>query len=62
MIQASNLIFGYVSQHFSLYEELSVWENLKFYVGMYHVTDERPLFSLCDYFKSSIPKRVATSS
>jgi len=32
--------FGYVAQHFGQYEELSVWENLKFYASMYDVTDK----------------------
>ena len=38
--------FGYVAQHFGQYEELSVWENLKFYAQMYNVTDEIVLHSL----------------
>ncbi|MCW8855302.1 MAG: ABC transporter ATP-binding protein [Gammaproteobacteria bacterium] len=28
---------GYVAQHFGQYEELTVWENLKFYAQMYNV-------------------------
>lgn len=42
--------FGYVAQHFGQYEELSVWENLKFYAGMYGVTDEQHLLSLLDRY------------
>jgi ABC-2 type transport system ATP-binding protein len=38
--------FGYVAQYFGQYEELSVWENLKFYARMYDVTDEEWLLSL----------------
>jgi len=37
---------GYVAQHFGQYEELSVWENLKFYARMYDVSDEDRLLPL----------------
>ena len=38
--------FGYVAQHFGQYEELSVWENIKFYAQIYGVTDNKHLTSL----------------
>ena len=38
--------FGYVAQYFGQYEELSVWENLKFYAKMYGVKDEDRLQAL----------------
>ena len=42
--------FGYVAQHFGQYEELSVWENLKFYASMYDVTDKERLNYLLDRY------------
>jgi ABC-type multidrug transport system ATPase subunit len=42
--------FGYVAQYFGQYEELSVWENLKFYARMYAVTDEKWLLSLINRY------------
>ncbi|MCF6235431.1 MAG: ABC transporter ATP-binding protein [Gammaproteobacteria bacterium] len=49
-VEKAKTDFGYVSQHFSLYEELSVWENLKFYASMYRVTDEKKLLSLLERY------------
>jgi ABC-type multidrug transport system ATPase subunit len=50
---------GYVSQAFSLYGELSVIENLRFYAGLYGVEDENHfdnLLQICEIidFKNSI--------
>jgi ABC-type multidrug transport system ATPase subunit len=42
--------FGYVAQYFGQYEELSVWENLKFYARMYDVTDDKWLLFLMDRY------------
>ena len=38
--------FGYVAQHFGQYEELSTWENLKFYAQLYGVNDQQHLLGL----------------
>lgn len=38
--------FGYVAQYFGQYEELSVWENIKFYARMYNITDKTWLTTL----------------
>jgi len=52
--------FGYVAQHFGQYEELSVWENLKFYAQMYDVTDETVLYALLQrYALIAFKKRMA---
>ena len=48
--QEAKTDFGYVAQHFGQYEELSVWENLKFYASMYNVTDEEYLSSLLERY------------
>ena len=49
-VEQAKTDFGYVAQHFGQYEELSVWENLKFYASMYDVTDEQHLSSLLDRY------------
>ena len=49
-ISAAKSDFGYVAQHFGQYEELSVWENIKFYAQMYGVTDEHRLHELLERY------------
>lgn len=43
--------FGYVAQHFGQYEELSVWENLKFYAQLYNISDKIFLSGLLDHYE-----------
>lgn len=47
--QAKN-IFGYVSQSFGQYEELTVWENIEFYAKMYGVTESKRLNTLLNRY------------
>ncbi|GMR19775.1 MAG: ABC transporter ATP-binding protein [Gammaproteobacteria bacterium] len=49
-VDKAKVNFGYVAQYFGQYEELSVWENLKFYARMYNVTDEVRLYSLLNHY------------
>lgn len=42
--------FGYVSQYFGQYEELSVWENLRFYAHIYGIKDEARLSELVERY------------
>ncbi len=45
-IEEAKKEFGYVAQYFGQYEELSVWENVLFYAGLYGVTDQLTITKL----------------
>ena len=50
-VQDAKRNFGYVSQYFGQYEELSVWENLNFYAQMYGVKDPHRLEQLLQRYE-----------
>jgi ABC-2 type transport system ATP-binding protein len=39
---------GYMSQKFALYDDLTVWENMQFYGGVYGITDKKRIESTLD--------------
>lgn len=41
---------GYVAQQFSLYPDLTVFENITFYAGLYGVDDKKRLYDLLDLY------------
>ena len=49
-VEKAKMDFGYVAQHFGQYEELSVWENIKFYASMYDVSNKQHLLSLLERY------------
>ena len=51
-----------MAQHFGQYEELSVWENIRFYARMYNVTDEKWLLHLLDRYQLTSFKEQLSGS
>ena len=44
---------GYVAQHFALYSDLSVYENVSFYAGLYGIDNKPRLHELLDLYSLS---------
>lgn len=49
-VEKAKNIFGYVSQSFGQYEELTVWENIVFYAQMYGITNTLRLNTLLNRY------------
>lgn len=49
-IQKAKCRFGYVSQYFGQYEELTVFENLQFYASLYGIHDKKRLQTMLERY------------
>jgi len=61
-IEKAKNIFGYVSQSFGQYEELTVWENVLFYAQMYGITDTNRLQTLLNRYNLKQYKNTLSGS
>ena len=55
-------LIGYVAQYFALYPDLTVYENIEFYGGLYGIDDQKrlqqqlELYGLCLLYTSPSPR------
>lgn len=53
---------GYMSQKFALYDDLTVWENMQFYGGVYGITDKARIASALDLLGLTDHRSTLTTS